>query len=214
MQSNGIFYNKNVADTAFLQYLCVILLILTPMTTTISKYGITLRSLSHSKIELVRHWRNHPSINQYMEYRGHITPEMQEAWFQKISASDTDFYFIIEYQGRDIGLINIKDISYEKKCGEPGIFVWDSDALNTGVSFLAVFALDDFCMETLGLETVYCHILRSNKRAIRFNKYLGYQLCPGQENLENQLYSRELIHTAMRDRILRIYAPGDAGQQD
>jgi len=174
---------------------------------TISRYGITLRQLTHDKIELVRTWRNHPSISQYMEYRQEITPEMQEAWFRRVSASDTDFYFIIEYQGRDIGLINIKDISYEKKCGEPGIFVWDQDALNTGISFLAVFCLDDFCMETLGLETVYCHILSDNKRAIRFNKYLGYRLCPGQEQNYSQMYTRELRDTEMRKKILRIYAP-------
>lgn len=175
------------------------------MADTISRYGITLRPLTHNKIELVRRWRNHPMISQYMIYRSHITPEMQERWFQKISASGTDFYFIIEYQGREIGLINVKDVDYVNKCGEQGIFVWDHDYLDTGVAFLAFFCLDDFCTETLGLETVYCHILSSNTRAIRFDEYLGYTPCDIQTQTSVLRYQRTLGHTPARERILKIF---------
>jgi hypothetical protein len=35
---------------------------------------------------------------------------------------------------------------------------------------------------------IYAHILRTNDRAIRYNLQLGFELCPGQEDVENQEY--------------------------
>ena len=51
---------------------------------------------------------------------------MQEKWFEKIN-NDNNFYFIIEYEGREVGMINIKDVDYEKRTGEPGMFLYDDD---------------------------------------------------------------------------------------
>lgn len=169
----------------------------------ISKYGVTLVPLSRGKIEMVRIWRNDPKISRHMQYRGYISPEMQEKWFDRISVSNTDFYFIIEYGGREIGLINIKDVDYGAGRGEQGVFIWDDDYIDTGVAFLAFFALDDFCSETLGLRQVYCHILKSNLRAIRFDTYLGFRLADGQEDVDCQLYTKDLGYCPNKERLLK-----------
>ena len=81
-------------------------------------YGVKLYRLTEEKIELLRRWRNDPKIQQYMGYREHITSEMQKAWFERIN-NDNNYYFIIEYEGKEIGCINIKDIDYVKKTCEP-----------------------------------------------------------------------------------------------
>lgn len=150
-------------------------------------YGVTLRRLTEDKIELVRRWRNDPKIQQYMEYREYITEEMQRAWFHRID-NDHNFYFIIEYEGKEIGLINIRDVDYDLKTGEPGIFIWDDEYLNTEVPMRASFCLGDFVWDTLKLDSQHIHVLKSNKRAINVNKFFGYQLKSGQDNVENQEY--------------------------
>jgi hypothetical protein len=48
------------------------------------KYGVKLERLTADKIELVRNWRNDPKISQYMEFRDHITAEMQKKWFASV----------------------------------------------------------------------------------------------------------------------------------
>ena len=73
------------------------------------KYGITLTRLREDDIELVRKWRNSPGIQQYMEYREFITEEMQKKWFESINNLQ-NFYFIIEYENKKIGLINTSNI--------------------------------------------------------------------------------------------------------
>ena len=148
----------------------------------ISGYGVTLRRLTEDKIEMVRNWRNDPKIQQYMEFRDYITPEMQKKWFERIN-NDNNYYFIIVYEGKEIGLINIRDIDYETKDGEPGIFIYDDEYLNTDVPMRASFCMADFVWNTLKLEKMHIHVLRNNRRAVTMNKTFGYKLAEGQENV-------------------------------
>lgn len=150
-------------------------------------YGIILKRLTEDKIELVRHWRNHPKIQQYMEYKEYITEAMQRDWFNHIN-NDSNYYFVIQYKEKEIGLINIKDIDFTDKTGEAGIFIWDDEYLNTDVPIRASLCQGDFIWNVLKLNSIFIHVLQSNKRAINYNKFWGYQLLPNQDNIENQKY--------------------------
>lgn len=153
----------------------------------VSQYGVNLKRLTLDKIEMVRQWRNNPEISKYMEYREIITPEMQLIWFHKIN-NENNYYFVIEVGEKEIGLINVRDIDLDNKIGEGGIFINKSDELEPTVAIRAILCLYNFCFEKIKLEKVRAHILRDNKRAIRFNRALGFQLGVGQENEYNQEY--------------------------
>jgi UDP-4-amino-4,6-dideoxy-N-acetyl-beta-L-altrosamine N-acetyltransferase len=153
----------------------------------LTKYNVILNRLTEDKIEMVRNWRNDPKISQYMENREFITPEMQTTWFNKIN-NDNNYYFIIEFEGKEIGLINIKDIDHEKKEGEGGIFIYDDSYLNTDIPFRASQCQGEFFFETLKYQRITVHILRDNKQAIQYNKFLGFQKADNQEDVYNQLY--------------------------
>jgi RimJ/RimL family protein N-acetyltransferase len=170
----------------------------------ITKYGVTLKRLTEDKLEMTRNWRNDPKISQYMEFQDYITPEMQAAWFKKID-NEHNYYFIIEYDNKEIGLTNIRDIDYTKKEGEGGIYIYDDNYLNTTVSYQAILCLMDFVFEDLKLDRMIAHIRQDNKRAIKYNLILGYVKQPDQENILNQLYivSAEDYFTAKK-KILRL----------
>lgn len=169
----------------------------------LEKYGVKLKRLTPEKLELVRYWRNHPKISRYMAYREEITPEMQQRWFRSVD-NDNNFYYIIEYRGEEIGLINIRDIDYDKKTGEPGIFIWEDSYLETLVPIAATYCLGDFYFEELGLVKTVIHILNDNPRAIHFNKSQGYKLSPGQEREYNQEYSLEAdVYFKKRNKIVK-----------
>ena len=153
----------------------------------VEKYGITLTRLTEDRIEQVRQWRNSPNVAKYMEYRDVITPEMQLNWFRKID-NEFNFFFIVSYNGDDIGLINIKNINRERACGEGGIFIANEKYLNSDVAFRMALCLNDFAFETIGLSFIEAHVLNDNPRAIKYNKALGYELQPNQEKVYNQYY--------------------------
>lgn len=154
----------------------------------IKKYGITIQRLSEEDIELVRYWRNQPEIRQRMAYRGHITSEMQKQWFDSIN-NKYNYYFVIIYEGRKIGLINTKSVNMQDKYGEGGIFIWEQELWNSYVPSLASLALLEFTFKVLDFSNKsFIQILRNNPAAIKYNKAIGYVLIPGQENVENQWY--------------------------
>lgn len=168
---------------------------------TIEGYGVKLHRLTHDKIELVRRWRNHPKISRYMEFRDEITPEMQEVWFRKID-NDRNYYYIMEAEGKEIGLINVRDVDFEKMEGEGGIFIWDDDFLNSTYSFRSSLAINDYVFKVLGLKSVIAHILSDNKRAIQYNLALGFVKSAGQEDVYNQEYTLTLENFKKKKKSL------------
>lgn len=139
---------------------------------TLTGYGVTLRRLTHDKIEMLRQWRNDLKIQQYMVYRDYITPEMQERWFEKIN-NENNLYCVIEFEGKEVGLINVKDIDCKRKIGEGGVFVVEERLLNTDVAYRAHLLLFDYVFDELGLQGITSQILKSNQRAVRFAQFLG-----------------------------------------
>ena len=153
----------------------------------LSKYGITLHRLREEDIETIRQWRNSPQINQFMEYRGNISPEMQRDWFKSVDNVD-NFYFIIEYQGKKIGLINSSHIDWETVSSEGGIFLWDEQYYDTFVPVWASLCLLETTYFILGAGKSVIKTLKDNERAKKLNVHLGYELQPGQEEVYNQIY--------------------------
>jgi len=179
----------------------------------LTKYGIVLRRLREEDIELVRNWRNSPRINQFMEYREHITPEMQLEWFKSVNNYE-NFYYIIEYQGEKIGLINSSHIEWDTVSSEGGIFLWDEKYYETFVPVWASLCMLETSYFILGAGRSVIKTLSDNERAKKLNTHLGYELQPGQEEVYNQVYvmtaasfkrqATRLIHAA------RLLAGDDA----
>ncbi len=165
----------------------------------LSKYGITLIRLREEDIELVRQWRNSPQINQFMEYREHITPEMQIEWFRSVDNYE-NFYYIIEYQDEKIGLINSSHIEWDTVSSEGGIFLWDEKYYETFVPVWASLCLLETSYFILGAGKSVIKTLRDNERAKKLNTHLGYELQEGQEEVYNQVY-------VMTASSFRLHAP-------
>ncbi len=140
----------------------------------ISKYNISFIRLREEDIELVRQWRNHPSISRFMVYREHITKEMQKKWFASIN-NNLNLYFIIEYKGRKIGLINGKDINWQEKTMETGIFIWNKYYRKTHIPTLCTMIFAELGVAIWGLKP-RATILKSNATALKYNKMLGFKV--------------------------------------
>lgn len=153
----------------------------------LTKYGIALTRLREDDIELIRQWRNSPQINQFMEYRGNITPEMQRDWFRSVDNFD-NFYFIIVYQGKKIGLINSSHVEWDTVSSEGGIFLWDEQYYETFVPVWASLCLLETTYFVLGAGRSVIKTLKDNERAKKLNIHLGYELMEGQEEVNNQSY--------------------------
>lgn len=138
------------------------------------KYGLVLEKIKHHQIEMLRGWRNAPEIRRNMEFKNHISKEMQEDWFKKID-NENHFFFIIHFQDVPIGMIHISDIDWRKKSAQSGLFISKKEYMKTNAPVSASLAMLDVFFDFLGIETVFAKTHHQNLDAIRYNQALGFE---------------------------------------
>ncbi|MBE9483196.1 MAG: GNAT family N-acetyltransferase [Bacteroidetes bacterium] len=166
--------------------------------------------LKEEDIELVRHWRNHPSIQKFMVYREHITPEMQKMWFKSID-NINNLYFIVEYKGKKIGLINGKEIDWDKRTMESGIFIWDKYYRKTHIPTVCSMMFAEVGVAVWELKPT-ATILRNNDRALKYNKILGFKVIeddPEKEYVRLSLEKENMGFVARKLKVMLNMLAGD-----
>jgi len=143
------------------------------------KYGIKFHELSQDHLEVLRHWRNHPDIQQFMVFREEISPEMQQQWFRDIARKrelHLESYAMLEYRGEIVGMTQLKKIDYPYRRAEGGIIIFRPEHQNGLIPYrVAIGGMDSDFLHR-GLETMTATIRKMNSRARRFTKSLGYEL--------------------------------------
>lgn len=153
----------------------------------IEQYGIRLKRVEFNDIELIRRWRNDPTIRKVMEYKKRISKEMQQEWFQSIN-TPFNYYFLIMVGDEPIGVLNCKNINLEEGYGEGGIFVWKHNAGEYTPVFASLCFLNVAFTELDIFNKSFIKVHKENKKAIVFNRSLGYVLVPGQQSRDFQYY--------------------------
>jgi len=145
----------------------------------LSRYGIVFESLTADHLEMVRLWRNQDYIREKMQVNRLLSRKDQEEWFRNLDSTN-NVYWIIRYNQYPIGLIHIKDIVPDQMEGEAGIFIGEPSFLEMPQAMLAILFMMELGFFGLGLNRLKAKIHNENKKAIRFNLNLGYQLEPKQ----------------------------------
>ncbi len=140
------------------------------------RYGITFRRIQKADIEKLRQWRNSENIRQKMIYRKHITPEMQEAWFRTIEKSYHSSYYMINYEGKDIGLLNQKNFRVPGKMTESGIFLIDNNYKTSYIPVIASLTMIEGAFFAMGETESFVRVLKNNQEALDYNFSLGYKI--------------------------------------
>lgn len=141
----------------------------------INGFGISLHLLQVEHLELLRTWRNSDFVKQFMQFRGSISEKEQMNWYLSLDPK-CNYYFLIQQDGQFIGCCNIKNIKLDSMVGEGGVFACNQMYLNNIALVKAVFVMYNWAFENIGLMGASAEILADNKRALRFNKLLGFEL--------------------------------------
>lgn len=172
----------------------------------IKKYGIELHRLSYEDIELVRVMRNKSTIREKMFFQKKITKEMQENWFHSINNMH-NYFFIIHYRGKKIGLISGKNVDFVSNTAETGIFIWDEEHWYKGVSFRAAFCVIELGLFFFNMKTFSSTVKPDNTLALNFNKQLGF--LPIENSLTSFLLTKE-SYLENSERLKKIVFRNDS----
>lgn len=150
------------------------------------RYGIILSRLTRNELELLRFWRNSEQIRQNMIFREEITPEMQLKWFESID-NYNNFFYIIEYKGEKIGLIDNKGTDWNSGSTHSGLFIYEEKYRGTHIPVAASLILMQIGYGLLNVRETRIKVLRENQIAINYNTHLGFEICndnPGEIYVE------------------------------
>lgn len=155
-------------------------------------YGVTLKPISSADLEMVRQWRNDPSIADLMLDKTEITSQMQQRWFESLFDDQSRAYWVAYFKQQPIGVASLSKIDLSSKTAEPGMYIYPEQYRNNIVPFCVAFALNDFAFDILKLSKLYGKIYSSNAASVRFHQKCGYRCY--QQSGELDLYQLTAEH--------------------
>lgn len=102
-----------------------------------------------------------------------------------------------------VGIIHAKEIDWEYKTAEAGIFIGEKEYLGGAVAGGAILAMMDYLFAELGFEELRAKVKAEAKENVKLNRQLGYELLPGQEGKPFQIYrcTRGAYYSSFRSRF-------------
>ncbi len=173
----------------------------------LNKYGIQLKRIVSEDLELVREKRNSKEIMRRMVYRKEISNEEQIDWFNSINNIHNSYYLIIA-ENKPIGLINDKNINWQARTSEAGLFIWEEALLFSPYPVLAGYILMEFGYEMLNWNCTEITVLTDNRHAIEYNVSMGFEIKESNQHITNMIFTRESYISSMRKEIInatRLY---------
>lgn len=138
----------------------------------IDAFGISLRCLQEADIQMLCKWRNNDNIRLYMEDSRHVSSEVMNFWIRKIHKNNSTYPYISYYSNKPIGYVEIKNINYNNKSCEGGLFLFRNKYIGTGISY-NIALCREIVMHKLNLKTLISKIHKNNTRSINFCKKYG-----------------------------------------
>ena len=138
--------------------------------------AVTLRSLEPDDRARVLAWRNLPDVARYMYTDHRITEAEHARWFNAAINDETKRHWIIELDGRPVGLANLYDISALHRRAYIGLYLADASVRGMGVGSATDRFLLHHAFEDLGLEKLCAEALATNEAGIKVHLHHGFRV--------------------------------------
>ena len=125
--------------------------------------------------EQVLAWRVKPEVAQFMLTQVEFNLENQLRWFDRINSSITDEYWIIENNGKAIGVINLCEIDRVNQRATWGLYVGEDMNSPVGGMLPMYFYNYVFGRKDLNLHKLHGMVLDTNTNMLRVHDICGYR---------------------------------------
>lgn len=136
---------------------------------------VDLRSVGPGDRARLLDWRNSPEVARWM-YSDHvITPAEHDRWFEAALADPRRRYWIIEVDGRPVGLANLYDIDRQNRKTGWAYYLADPDLRGKGVGAYVEFWVIEHVFGEAGLSRLWCEVLVENEAVWKLHESFGFQ---------------------------------------
>ena len=135
---------------------------------------VTLRDLTPEDSDRIHAWRNSEAVRAFM-YTDHlIAPEEHARWFAGIAGDDRRRYWIIEADGRPVGLANLYDIDRRHGRCAWAYYLADPSVRGLGLGSYVEFWMIEQVFGPQGLSKLWCEVLETNEAVWRLHEKHGF----------------------------------------
>ncbi|KKL06014.1 hypothetical protein LCGC14_2600260 [marine sediment metagenome] len=137
---------------------------------------LKIREIQKTDLPLIRKWRNHD--RKWFYDQAIITEEMQNKWYEKYIADDSDILFIAEAgDGNPIGMYGLTNIDHDMKTAEAGrLLIGEKQYTGMGLGVDMMRSVLEFAFKELSLNEVHADVQAVNPRAIIVHVKAGYRI--------------------------------------
>lgn len=128
------------------------------------------RKLREADLEMLREWRMNESNTEFLLSDPKITAAQQTEWYKSIKDSDECQYWIINFDGVDIGYAQLEKIDQANKTADPGMAICNPEYKGRGLGKSIMANIQEYVFERMGLNKLYGPVLDGNYAAL--NSYM------------------------------------------
>ena len=142
----------------------------------------SVRPLEEKDLRLVLDWRNSERVHSKMLTDHKITWEEHLAWFQRSKDNPVKRNLVFCYQDRPIGYIGYTEYDDVNMICSPGAYLGETDVpIDAGITLFYIAV--EYAFAELHMKSLETSVFKSNKQAMRIDKFLGYKEVPGKEEV-------------------------------
>lgn len=137
---------------------------------------VTLRPLEESDMALCVEWFSDMEVTRYLGVRTSALALFQEEeWSKKTGESANDVLWMIEAEGRTVGIIGIHDINWQSGHAHTGINIGVKSAWGKGYASEAMALRTEYAFRWLDLHKLMTTVLDENVASKRALMRSGYK---------------------------------------
>ena len=135
---------------------------------------VELRALTVADKEKLREWRNSPEVKSYMHHDHEISVDEHDRWFNGIFSDETVKFWMIVYNGEDVGVVNLKDIDYVNKRCDWAFYIGSEEHRGKGIGAYVEYFVLKYVFEELRFNRIYGDVLDFNEHVVNIHKKFGF----------------------------------------
>jgi UDP-4-amino-4,6-dideoxy-N-acetyl-beta-L-altrosamine N-acetyltransferase len=136
---------------------------------------VTLRPITPEDRDRLLDWRNLPEIARWMYSDHRISPEEHARWFTHALSDPARCYWIIQLDGRPVGLANLYDIALANRRAAWAYYLADPAVRGKGVGAYVEFWVIEHVFGALGLNKLWCEVLIANEAVWKLHQSFGFE---------------------------------------
>ena len=137
--------------------------------------SINFRDLFEEDLEMILGWRNNHNVRLMMIDDHLISLKEHKKWYSTIKKSNSCKWFVVQYLGKDVGVLGLKDIDNIYNTCTWSMYLSDS-MINSVVGVLIEICAIDLMFQTYRIERIWGELLSINQGLLRLHKKCGFSI--------------------------------------